>query len=74
MTSRSADGGRRDYELTEAGRDRLEREADTVREIWQRAEDDESISESQGVATASVTRNNSNLDEPLTVQPFAKRV
>ena len=41
IVSRSAEGGRRDYELTAAGRERLEREAATVREIWDRAEDDE---------------------------------
>ena len=41
VTSRSAEGGRRDYELTAAGRERLAAEADAVREIWSRAEDDE---------------------------------
>lgn len=41
IASRSAEGGRRDYELTAAGRERLERDADAVREIWDRTEDDE---------------------------------
>ncbi|MBW2281353.1 MAG: helix-turn-helix transcriptional regulator [Deltaproteobacteria bacterium] len=41
VTSQSAEGGRRDYELTAAGREKLAAEADAVREIWNRAEDDE---------------------------------
>ena len=41
VSSRSAEGGRRDYELTDRGRARLERESDAVDEIWRRAEEDE---------------------------------
>jgi DNA-binding PadR family transcriptional regulator len=41
VTSRSVEGGRRDYELTAEGRERLEREADAVHDIWRRTEDDE---------------------------------
>ncbi len=41
VTSSSAEGGRRDYELTADGRARLEREAEAVADIWRRAEDDE---------------------------------
>ena len=39
--SKSLDGGKRIYELTENGRRALEDQADAVSRIWARAEDDE---------------------------------
>lgn len=41
VTSSSAEGGRRDYTLSDSGRARLEREADAVADIWRRTDDDE---------------------------------
>ena len=41
VSSQSADGGKRVYELTDAGRRRIEEDDETVRRIWQRAEDEE---------------------------------
>lgn len=41
VTSHSADGGKRVYELTPRGRDLLEQKADTLKSIWQRANEEE---------------------------------
>ena len=41
VTSRSADGGKRVYELTKSGRDLLEEKAEALRSMWQRADEEE---------------------------------
>ena len=41
VVSESAEGGKRVYSLTAAGRERLESDADRVRAIWERSDDDE---------------------------------
>jgi DNA-binding PadR family transcriptional regulator len=41
VTSTSQDGGKRVYQLTDEGRETIEREADTIEKIWNRAEHEE---------------------------------